>query len=80
MKILYLNNFRGFEQTYIPFKQVNFFVGENSSGKSSILSLLKLMSSPQFWNNDDFNISDIELGFFNELVSNTLIGKKSFQI
>jgi predicted ATPase len=80
MKILYLNNFRGFQKTTIPFKQVNFFVGENSTGKSSILSLLKLMSNTQFWNNDDFNIADIELGFFNELVSNNITGKKCFQI
>ena len=80
MKILYLNNFRGFQNIIIPFKQVNFFVGENSTGKSSILSLLKLLSNQQFWNNDDFNTADIELGFFNELVSNNIVGKKSFQI
>lgn len=80
MKLLYLNNFRGFQNTIIPFSQVNFFVGENSTGKSSVLSLLKLMSNAQFWNNDDFNIADIELGFFNELISNNIIGKKNFQI
>jgi len=80
MKLLYLNNFRGFQNTVIPFRQVNFFVGENSTGKSSILSLLKLMTNVQFWNNDDFNIADIELGFFNELVSNNITGKKTFQI
>jgi len=79
-KFLYLNNFRGFQKTFISFKQVNFFVGENSSGKSSILALLKLMSTSQFWNTGEFNMEDIELGFFNELVSNTIIGKKSFQI
>lgn len=80
MKLLYLNNFRGFQNTTIQFQQVNFFVGENSTGKSSILSLLKLMSNAQFWNNDDFNIADIELGFFNELVSNNITGKKKFEI
>ncbi|PWN63288.1 AAA family ATPase [Chryseobacterium oncorhynchi] len=69
MNILYLNHFRGFENTYIPLKQVNFFVGENSTGKSSILSILRLLSSPQFWNDDDFNTADVELGFFDELVS-----------
>lgn len=80
MKLLYLNNFRGFTETIIPFKKVNFFVGENSTGKSSILSLLKLMSSIQFWNNPEFNVADIELGFFNELVSSNLTGKKYFEI
>lgn len=80
MKLLYLNNFRGFQNTIIPFRQVNFFVGENSTGKSSILSVLKLMTNPLFWNFDNFNIEDIELGFFNELVSNNIVGKKTFQI
>lgn len=80
MKTLYINNFRGFENTYIPIKEVNFFVGENSTGKSSVLSLLRLISSPQFWNNDDFNINDVELGFFDELVSKNFKGKKEFQI
>lgn len=80
MKILFLNNFRGFQETFIPFKQVNFLVGENSTGKSSILSLLKLMTLPDFWGNDDFNVEDIELGFFNELVSNNTSDRKNFQL
>jgi predicted ATPase len=81
MNILYLNHFRGFETTYIPLKQVNFFVGENSTGKSSILSILRLLSSPQFWNDDDFNTADVEMGFFDELVSkNFKINHKEFQI
>ncbi|KJD31008.1 hypothetical protein PK35_16850 [Tamlana nanhaiensis] len=80
MKILYLNNFRGFKETYIPFMDMNFFVGENSTGKSSVLSLLRLISTPQFWNNDDFNTNDIELGFFNELASKNIKGIKEFQI
>lgn len=80
MKTLYINNFRGFTETYIPIKNVNFFVGENSTGKSSILSILRLISSPFFWNKDDFNLDDVELGFFNELISRNTKGKKEFQI
>lgn len=80
MKILYIDNFRGFCKTFIPIEDVNFFVGENSTGKSSILSLLRLISTPQFWNNDDFNTNDIELGFFDELISKNIKGKKEFEI
>jgi hypothetical protein len=86
MRILYVNRFRGFSNTYIPIEDVNFFVGENSTGKSSILSLVRLMSTWQFWNNDDFNTNDVELGFFDELVSKTVLKSKknkrdnSFQI
>lgn len=81
MNILYLNHFRGFENTFIPLKQVNFLVGENSTGKSSILSILRLLSSVQFWNDDDFNTADVELGFFDELVSkHNRLNYKNFQI
>ena len=60
---------------------MNFLVGENSTGKSSVLALLKLMSTPQFWNNDDFNIVDLELGSFSELLTTKpLDGKKEFQL
>ncbi len=33
---LYIDNFRGFRITCIPIKDVNFFVGENSTGKTSV--------------------------------------------
>ena len=33
----YVDNFRGFSDTYVPISDVNFFVGENSSGKTSLL-------------------------------------------
>lgn len=38
MKTLYLNNYKGFEKTFIPFLDVNFFVGENSTGKTMLIS------------------------------------------
>jgi len=42
---LALHNFRGFQKTLIPFGQVNFFVGENSTGKTSVLSALEILST-----------------------------------
>jgi AAA15 family ATPase/GTPase len=37
MEKLYLDNFRGFSDQYIDIRDVNFLVGENSTGKSSVL-------------------------------------------
>lgn len=46
---LALKNFRGFDGAVIPFTKTNFFVGENSTGKSSVLALLEILSSPNFY-------------------------------
>jgi hypothetical protein len=69
MKYLYVDNFRGFKDTFLPIRDVNFFVGENSTGKTSILSLLKLISSPRFWFNLEFETDETKLGHFDDIVS-----------
>lgn len=69
MKILYTDNYRGFEDTFIPFKNVNFLVGENSTGKTSILSLINLLHSQEFWTNNQFNNSEMNLGSFDEIIT-----------
>lgn len=46
---IYLNNIRGFSRTLVPIRSCNFLVGENSTGKSSFLSLLRLLSQPDFF-------------------------------
>jgi len=60
--VLYVDNFRGFQNTYIPLADVSFLVGENSSGKTSILKLLKLMSQRNLlvqglFTSDDFSLT-----------------------
>lgn len=77
MPIIYVDNFRGFKDTFIPLKDVNFFVGENSTGKTSILSLIKLLSDPTFWFSFDFN-NDVDLGYFKEIASQNKNNVKSF--
>ncbi len=67
--ILYVDKFRGFEDTYIPLSKVNFFVGENSTGKTSILSIINLLHNPSFWFKHEFNNDDVKLGFFNEIAT-----------
>lgn len=66
---LYVDNFRGFKNTYIPISHVNFLVGENSSGKTSILSLLKLMSDEKLLMEGQFLADDVDLGTFRDIVS-----------
>lgn len=68
MKI-YLDNFKGFTDTFIPFFDVNFFVGENSTGKSTILKILELFSIPFFWIELEFNILGHRFGYFSEIVN-----------
>ncbi len=69
MKYLYLDNFRGFTDTFIPIADVSFLVGENSTGKTSVLGLLKLLSNPRFWLSQEFDTEDIRFGHFKDIVS-----------
>lgn len=48
MNYLYINNCRGFDRSLIPVASCNFLVGENSTGKSSFLSILRAASSFKF--------------------------------
>ena len=80
MNNLYLNNFRGFTNTYLPFKKVNFFVGENSTGKTSILSLVDLLSDFNFWFYQIFSTKNTQFVSFEEIVSKDSENRKYFQI
>src|SRR5580704_14447069 len=66
---LFVDNFRGFTNTCIPITDVNFLVGENSTGKSSILGLIKLFSGPGFLIGQDFAYEDLGFGHFFDMVS-----------
>lgn len=80
MQYIYADNFRGFTKALVPLLDVNFFVGENSTGKSSLLSLIALLSHPQFWFNLDFNSPDVHLGAWHDLVSAESRNKREFSI
>lgn len=70
MTQLYIKNYKGFSSQVIDILDFNFLVGENSTGKTSILKLISLVSSPEFWFNMEFNVSTIELGYFEEILKN----------
>lgn len=80
MKSIYLDNYRGFKDQLIPLLDVNFLVGENSTGKTSFLSVMKVLGSPGFWINPSFNDPDLYFSSFSEIVSKKSINKKSFTV
>ena len=80
MRCMFVDNFRGFQETLLPIKDVNFFVGENSTGKTSLLALLKLFSSIHFWMFGRFSSEEIEFGNYEDIVSMHAEDKKYFHI
>ena len=80
MEYVYVDNFRGFSNTYIPIKDINFFVGENSTGKTSILGLINILSSSTFWMSLDFASIEANFGHFKDIVSLHSSNRKYFSV
>lgn len=80
MDSVYMNNFRGFTRTVVSIRSVNFLVGENSTGKTSFLALVELLSKPEFWFGFDFNAGNYEFGGYRDIVSALSKEQKEFQI
>jgi hypothetical protein len=81
MRYLFMDNFRGFARTLIPLRSATFLVGENSTGKSSLLSLAYLLSNPSFWFNLDFTLGDsCHLGGYDDIVSVSSDDKSQFTV
>lgn len=68
MKKLYLKNVKGFKEEFIEFKDVNFLVGENSTGKTTILQILNIINNAQFLLEGSFSSRDFDLGYFKEII------------
>ena len=68
---LFIDNFRGFTNTCIPITDVNFLVGQNSTGKTSVMGLLKLFSGPRFLmqQHQAFGDEHVTFGHFSDMVS-----------
>jgi hypothetical protein len=68
---LFIDNFRGFANAWIPLADVNFLVGENSTGKTSLMSLLKVFSGPRFLVPSEQELGDehVAFGHFSDMVS-----------
>lgn len=80
MNYIYADNYRGFSKTLIPIVSVNFLVGENSTGKTSILGLIKLISTPSFALSQSIDFKGVDLGIFKDIVSIAAKNKRKFTI
>lgn len=80
MNYIYVDNYRGFSKTLVPINDVNFLVGENSTGKTSILGLIKLLSPPDFWLKNEFDFRKVGFGTFKNVVSINATDKSSFSV
>lgn len=65
----YIDNFRGLQNQIIDLQRVNFLVGENSTGKSSLIKAISLISNFNFWMNGELVSEDFELGIFEDILS-----------
>lgn len=82
MRYMFLDNYRGFNNTIFPLKDVNFLVGENSTGKTSLLALINSITKPSFWMSDapSFGSQTVSLGNFKDIVSANAKDKSYFRI
>jgi hypothetical protein len=78
---VYIDNFRGFSDEFIPLRQVNFLVGENSTGKTSFIELVETLSNMPFWFFEPrYGVPGIQPRHFLDLVSASSKSKKHFSI
>ncbi|SHK99971.1 AAA family ATPase [Fibrobacter sp. UWB12] len=65
----YIDNFRGLQNQRIDLKKINFLVGENSSGKTSIIKALAIISNVRFWMDGVISLEDVEFVCFEDMIS-----------
>lgn len=76
---VYIDNFRGFVDAVVPIRQVNFLVGENSTGKTSFLELIEALSNMSFWLFEPrYGVPGTQQRHFLDLVSASSRSKKNF--
>ena len=78
---LFMDNYRGFSNTTVQLIDVNFLVGENSSGKTSLMRLLQILSNPTFFMGAHLGSGEsAQFGHFNEVVSAHASDRSYFRI
>jgi AAA15 family ATPase/GTPase len=80
MQTLYIDNIRGFTKTAVRFSGVTFLLGENSTGKSTLLSILHIINGFSMSFDFEFDSDSHNLGGFDDIVSAQSTNKKSFTI
>lgn len=70
MRYVFMDNYRGFSETLIPIRKATFLVGENSTGKSSFLALVHMLSWPDWAFVSEYSRGPFgNLGGFRDIVS-----------
>lgn len=64
----------------MPITDVNFLVGENSTGKTSILGLIEILSGTDIWINKNIDSQKLGFGTFKDIVSVSSADKSQFSI
>ena len=65
----YIDNFRGFQQQIVEMDKVSFLVGENSSGKTSLLRAISIISDMRFLMAGEITLEESDFCSFDDLVS-----------
>lgn len=74
---LFLNNYKGFKQTIISLKDVNFLVGDNSTGKTTVMNLLYIIDHNFVPFQMNLN-KEVKLGGFDDIVNKYSADKSYF--
>lgn len=73
---IYVENVRGFKKQLFEFGEMNFFIGDNSSGKSTLIKILSLVSNTLFYSDFELNRKDSRFGYFSEIVNKNSKSKR----
>lgn len=65
----YIDNFRGIQEETVDLQNVTFLVGENSSGKTSIMRAISILSDFRFLMNGEIASDDKDFYSFDDLIS-----------
>jgi hypothetical protein len=78
----YADNFKGFQDSLLSLTSVNFFVGDNSSGKTSFLTLVHILNRPSLWMSVPTSLEsdDVHLGNYSDLISRNAQDKSHFSV
>lgn len=75
-----MENYRGFSRTAIPLTKTNFFVGENSSGKSSVLALVQILTEYLFWHKPEFKSEEVNFSHSSDIISANSKNQSTFGV
>jgi Uncharacterized conserved protein len=65
----FIDEYRGFQNLIIELKNINFFVGENSTGKTSLISAITILSDIRLWLTGDIPIDLFDYSTFEDIHS-----------